>query len=82
MTGYLLTPEPSVQGSGLPFTRYLNAGVTVVGRDYSVLGEHEVDRPARLPPLHVHGDRGVGLGVPLGDLLKPVHHVPCVSNRI
>ena len=55
---------------------HLYAGVTVVGGDYPVLSEHEVEGPAGLPPLKLHRYRGVGLSVPLSDLLEPVHHVP------
>lgn len=58
---------------------YLYTGVAVVGRHDPVLGEHEVDGPAGLPPLHVDGDGGVGLGVPLRDLLEPVQHVACAQ---
>ena len=54
----------------------LDTRVTVVRGHDPVLGEHEVDGPAGLPPLQLHGDGGVGLRVPLGDLLEPVHDVP------
>ena len=53
----------------------LYAGVAVVGGDDPVLGEDKVERAAGLPPLEFHRYRGVGLGVPLSDLLEPVHHV-------
>ena len=60
---------------------HLYASVTVVGGDDPVLSEHKVQRPAGLPPLQLHRDRGVGLGVPLSDLLEPVHHVPRLLSR-
>ena len=60
--------------------QYLYPCVAVVGRHDPVLGEDEVDGAAGLPALHVDGDAGVGLGVPLGDLLEPVQHVPCNSS--
>ena len=53
----------------------LYARVAVVGGDDPVLGEDKVERAAGLPPLEFHRYRGVGLCVPLSDLLEPVHHV-------
>ena len=47
----------------------------VRGHD-SVLGEHKIDGATCLPPLELNRHRRVGLGVPLGDLLEPVHDVP------
>ena len=55
---------------------YLYPSIAMIRRHDPVLGEHEVDRAACLPPLQLDRHRGVGLGVPLGDLLEPVHDVP------
>ena len=54
--------------------------ITVVGRDYPVLGEDQVDGVAGPPPLEVEGEGGVGLGVPLSHLLEPVQDVPCTQR--
>ena len=53
----------------------LYAGVAVVGRHDSVLREHEVDGARALPPPQVDLQRGVGLRVPLVDLVEPVEDV-------
>ena len=63
------------EDSGVVTAVHLYAGVAVVGRDDPVLGEHEVDGATRLPPLELDGHGGVGLRVPLGDLLEAVHDV-------
>ena len=54
----------------------LYPSVAMIRRHDSVLGEHKIDRATCLPPLELDRHRGVGLGVPLGDLLEPVHDVP------
>ena len=54
---------------------YLNSLITVVGGDDPVLGEDQVDGVAGPPSLQVEGEGGVGLGVPLGHLFKPVENV-------
>ena len=48
----------------------------MIRRHDSVLGEHKVDGATCLPSLELDRHRGVGLGVPLGDLLEAVHDVP------
>ena len=53
----------------------LYAGVAVVGRHDPVLREHEVDGARALPPPQVDLQRGVGLRVPLVDLVEPVEDV-------
>ena len=47
----------------------LEPRAAVVGQHSAVLGEHEVDGPACLPPLEIHGYRIVQLLEPLGFLL-------------
>ena len=47
----------------------------MVGGHNPVLGEHEVDRARGLPPPQVNLERGVGLCVPLINLIEPVEDV-------
>ena len=60
---------------GTELTNLYPSVAMIRGHD-SVLGEHKIDRATCLPPLELDRHRGVGLGVPLGDLLEPVHDVP------
>ena len=52
----------------------------MVGGDYPVLGEDQVDGVAGPPPLEVEGEGGVGLRVPLSHLLEPVQDVPFTQH--
>ena len=54
---------------------HLYSLITVVGRDDPVLREDQVDGVAGPPSLQVEGERGVGLGVPLCHLFKPVENI-------
>ena len=67
--------EATSEDSGEIVAVDLDASVAVVGRDNPVLGEHEVERPAGLPPSQVDLDGGVWLCVPLVDLIKSVENV-------
>ena len=58
-----------------PSPSHLDALITVVGGDDPVVGEDHVEGVAAPPPLELQRQRGVGLGVPLRHLLKPVQHV-------
>ena len=54
---------------------YLYSFITVVRGDNPVLGEYQVDGVARLPPIKMKGQGGVGLCVPLGHLLEPIQNI-------
>ena len=58
-----------------PSPTHLDALITVVGGDDPVVCEDHVEGVAAPPPLELQRQRGVGLGVPLRHLLKPVQHV-------
>jgi len=51
--------------------------ITVVGGDYPVLGEDQVDGVAGPPSLQVEREGGVGFRMPLSHLFKAVENITC-----